>query len=167
VAYRSVVEEIPGNLRRTVLGTFDFRGRSTRTELLVFMFVPQLFLGLVLIALDALFLDLDFDAKRQVQNGVTLLLTVPVFALFVRRLHDQERTGWWVVLLLGALVFAVMSDNGHPDIRGISKFETPFWLDLMFVGAIVAVWVLSLWPPSQEGNRYGPNPRLDLAELRA
>ena len=167
MAYRSVVDEIPGNLQRTVLGTFDFRGRSTRTELLVFMFVPQLFLGIVLIALDTLFLDLDFDAKRQVQDGVTLLLTVPVFALLVRRLHDQDRSGWWVVLLLSALVFAIMSDNGTLDIRGVAKFETPFWLDLMFGGVFIALWVLSLWPPSLDGNRYGPNPRLDLAELRA
>jgi uncharacterized membrane protein YhaH (DUF805 family) len=165
MAYRNFIEEVPDNLKRTILGAFDFSGRSTRTELLVFMFFPQLLMGGVLFALDALFLDLDFDAQRQVQNGVTLLLTVPFFALFVRRMHDQDRTGWWVALFLAVLVTAILIENGHPRIDGIAKLETPFWLDLMFVAAVVGLWVLSLWPPSQEGNRYGPNPRLDEAEL--
>ena len=86
---------------------------------------------------------------------------VPIPALFVRRVHDHGRSGWWALLLPLTFAFAVVSDNGNPDIAGIAKLETPFWLDLVGVGAILAIWGFSLWSPNDGNNRYGPNPRLD------
>lgn len=167
MAFRSIIEEVPDNLKRTFLGTFDFAGRSTRTELLVFLFVPPLLIGLTLLILDALFLDLDFDATWQLQDAVTILLTVPIPALLVRRLHDQDRTGWWALLLLAAFVFEAVDDDRSLSILGLAQSETPWWLSLTFFATIIALWGFSLWPASEGANRYGPNPRLDPTEMLA
>ncbi len=165
MAYRGFVEEIPANLKRTVPGTFDFGGRSTRTEFLVFAFVPQLLISLGLIAFDLFGPGLDFEAEDAIENGARLLLMVPFFALFVRRLHDQDRTGWWALLLGAVFILVILSDNGSPRIGAIAKFETPAWLDLAGVAGIIAIWVFSLLPPTPEANRYGRNPRLDEVEV--
>lgn len=166
MAYRGVVEDIPASLWRTIRGTFDFAGRSTRTDFWIFAIVPQMLVGVCLLLVEAL-VDLDFDRARNVKDVMSLAIMVPSFALFVRRLHDQDRTGWWVAVLVVGFAAAVISDNGHPSIPGIAKLETPWWLGLAFVAGIILVWLFGLLPPSEGDNRYGPNPRLDPVEAPA
>jgi len=92
---------------------FDFAGRSRRRE--CFMFV--LFYVLVFMVLNVLFGTNEFTrtptgfgyASRIVgRSGAigglfALASFVPALALSVRRLHDQDRTGW--LLLLGLIPF--------------------------------------------------------------
>ena len=167
MAYRTVVEEIPANLRRTVLGTFNFRGRSTRTELITYFFVPQMLIGLLLFVLNVIVLDLPIGASQEVGEIATLLLMIPLPALFVRRLHDQDRTGWWASLLLAAFFFEAVDGDRRLSFLSPAQSGTPWWLVIAFMATILALWVLSLWPPHDEGNRFGPNLRLNQQELPA
>ncbi len=166
MAYRSFVEEIPHHLKRSVLSTFDFRGRSTRSELFIFMFVPQFLVGLPLL-LFTMLIDLDFDTSRHLSDVTKLVLFIPMIGLFVRRLHDQDRSGWWALLWVVILALAAVTPGGSPSIPGIAKLDAPWWLSAALVGGIVALWVFSLWPPTSGINRYGPDPRLDEAEAAA
>ncbi len=164
MAYRGFIEEVPAYLKRTALGTFDFRGRSTRTEVITFYIASQLLSGLLVLPLYELSVDLNFEAEREVRGAVTLLLTVPLPALLARRAHDVGQSGWLALLLLVALVTAALSDHGSLHIVGIAKFEA-FWLDALLLLAIIGLWAVTLLPPTPEANRYGLNPRLDEAEL--
>jgi uncharacterized membrane protein YhaH (DUF805 family) len=159
--YRSPLEDTPANLKRTILGTFDFRGRSTRTELLTFIFISQFAAGFVGLFVLGLVPQGDFDTRLGVGVGVRLLFGLPLVALLVRRLHDQDRTGWWAVLLVVAFVLTIVSNNWTLGHAGPAYLPPPWWLLAATLAVIIALWVFSLWPPSNETNRFGPNPRLD------
>jgi len=96
----------------------DFSGRSRRKEYWLFN------LGVVL-AYTAL-LMVSFASTRQNGEpgavsalvallfvGIWLALIIPSLAVLVRRLHDQERSGWLVLLafvpLIGGLVLLVFT----------------------------------------------------------
>jgi uncharacterized membrane protein YhaH (DUF805 family) len=164
MAYRGFTAEVPGNLKRTVLGTFDFQGRSTRTEFFVFFLAMQLLSGVLLFPILAFLTDLDFDAKREVQDAVNLLLLAPLPALFARRAHDLGQTGWWAFLVPVTLGLLAWSKGGGLHVVGIAKMDTPYWIDAMGILGVIAFWGIALLPPAPEANRYGPNPRLDVPE---
>ncbi|MEW9617169.1 DUF805 domain-containing protein [Shinella sp. S4-D37] len=87
---------------------FDFKGRASRTEF--WMFTLVVFVGGII----AFIFDL---ALGNAQNGppfITALWVIPHYipalAVAVRRLHDIDRTGWWVligIIPIGALVLIV------------------------------------------------------------
>jgi len=84
----------------------DFSGRAQRSEYWYF------FLFLVIVDIVASVLDSalfgDFSVLYLI---VTLALIVPSIAAGVRRLHDTERSGWWLLIgtipVIGAIVLIV------------------------------------------------------------
>ena len=83
-------------------GYFDFRGRSGRSEywwfLLFFMvvsFVPSL-------------LDSTQDGIILISILVYFGLLIPMLAVQVRRLHDINRSGWWILISFVPLVGAIL-----------------------------------------------------------
>lgn len=65
---------------------------------------------------------------------LTLILCVPVVSTAVRRLHDQSRSGWWLLII-------------------------PMLLPWLGQSAFVAVGGLLLGPGVTGPNSYGPDPR--------
>lgn len=100
----------------------DFNGRSTRREFWIFTLV------LTLIAIVGMVLD---SAAGNGTHGrpmvATFLLVVPHYipalAVSVRRLHDIDKTGWWVLIGLlppGALVLLIFC--AQPGTPGPNRF---------------------------------------------
>ena len=84
----------------------DFQGRAPRSEFWWFALFYML-LSLVIGAVSGL-----SDVLGGVLNlVVTLALLVPTIAVSIRRLHDTDRTGWWVLIglvpLIGTIVLIV------------------------------------------------------------
>jgi uncharacterized membrane protein YhaH (DUF805 family) len=73
----------------------DFQGRSPRSEFWWFaLFYMLLSLGVGMIAAVS-------DTLGGILNlVVTICLLVPSLAVSIRRLHDTDRTGWWILLYL-------------------------------------------------------------------
>lgn len=99
-----------------------FNGRSTRTQFWLF----TLILGVILIAcsiLDAL-LGFDKQGALVVTGFVYVGHLLPLLAITVRRLHDIDRTGWWVLLcfvpLVGVVVLIVFACL--PSTAGANRF---------------------------------------------
>ena len=92
---------------------------------------------------------------------VSLALLVPAIAVTVRRLHDTNRTGKWVLALVGAYVvmlvgtFMMASSPDNPGLGGI----------LSMVGGIAAlilalVLLVFMFLEGTRGpNNYGPDPK--------
>ena len=78
--------------------SFDYKGRSSRSELWFFV----LFTFLVAFFGGILFGVLGFDSELSITLS-TLVLTVPTIALYVRRLHDMGKSGF--TLLWGIIPF--------------------------------------------------------------
>lgn len=94
-----------------------FTGRAARPEywyFILMMVIGSLIAGLVDSILGSEFISLLFS----------LGILVPQIAVGVRRLHDTDRTGWWLLIglipLIGAIVLIVMfCQRGTP---GANRF---------------------------------------------
>ncbi|MEG3151991.1 DUF805 domain-containing protein [Sphingomonas sp. ZT3P38] len=107
----------------------DFQGRSRRREYWLFILFQWLIflpLGLAFVVAGGDIAKLSnrpFDLQGGASQAVQIVgwlvvgfLVIPMLAVEVRRLHDQDRTGWWILLALvpfGQLpLFALMCFDG-------------------------------------------------------
>jgi uncharacterized membrane protein YhaH (DUF805 family) len=105
-----------------------FDGRARRQEYWMFVLISTLLPILAMILAGAL--------GMQMGNGATVLLAVyyvatllPSIAVWVRRLHDTGRSGWWVLASFVPLI------------------------------GTIALLVFSLQDGEHGTNQYGPNPK--------
>lgn len=118
----------------------DFSGRSRRTEYWMF----TLFIVLVtLVAGAAMFVLGGLDESNPgglaivpaVALGIfSLAIVIPSFAVQVRRFHDQDKTGWLVLLAF-----------------------------IPYIGGLI-VLVLMCLPGTRGPNHFGADPREDIAD---
>jgi uncharacterized membrane protein YhaH (DUF805 family) len=83
----------------------NFSGRAARSAYwywVLFAILVSLAAALVDVAL---FLDLDIAPLRSL---VGLALLLPGLAVSVRRLHDIDKSGWWLFLILIPIIGAVV-----------------------------------------------------------
>lgn len=100
---------------------FDFKGRASRSEFWCFTLI------VLAIAVLGLILDLALDNGEDGPLFITALVVIPhyipVLAASVRRLHDIDRTGWWVligVIPLGQLILLIF--YCLPSTPGANRF---------------------------------------------
>ncbi len=70
----------------------DFKGRSTRNQFWNF-FALQFLIAV----LGATFLEKGSNADKSVQIFL-LILTIPYIAVSVRRMHDINKSGWFILI---------------------------------------------------------------------
>ena len=141
-----------------------FSGRATRAEYWWF-YLATLLASMVASVLDAVVGLGVFSV------AVSLAVLLPSLAVTVRRLHDSDLSGWWLLgLIVAAFVALVMfmigvgvwvvSDSG----AGGSGVMLAVGVTLLAVGGLtlLVVTVAGLWlmvRSSTPGpNRYGPHP---------
>lgn len=114
--------------------TFDFEGRSTRTEYFVFV-IGSAVLGLPMVFLDvALEMYSPYYGMGPLMALFLFLMFPPSLSLHVRRLHDAGFSGWW--FLIGFVPFL----------------------------GLVAQLLIPFWEGTEGPNEYGPDPRNAPAE---
>ena len=109
-----------------------FHGRARRSEYWYFVLFYVIF-SVVATMLDVVTGSYDQASGFGLFNGLlTLGLLIPSLAVTVRRLHDSDHSGWWVLIalvpILGALVllfFMVLDStpgtNRHgPNPKGVA-----------------------------------------------
>ena len=149
---------LPGPLR-TVLRSFAFGGRSTRSELITYLFAG------LLVSVPTSFvtgLTLTHDAHLLVGNAVTVLLALPVPALLVRRLHDSGRGGAWVWLaVLGFSIWLTRTAiSAAWGMNARLSFDAWTWsIDWVVIVANLATVMLALLPGTVGTSRFGSDPR--------
>jgi uncharacterized membrane protein YhaH (DUF805 family) len=104
----------------------DFEGRSHRTEYWMFvLFYVILFVAAVVVGmiLDAILGSMSGGGMGIVTMilviGLALAFFVPALAVQVRRFHDQDKSGWFVLLgfipyVGGIIVLVFMCLDGTP-----------------------------------------------------
>ena len=86
---------------KSVFGKYaTFQGRACRSEYWYF------YLFDIIVLLIAAIIDLAiFGSDVSVVGSIWALATlIPIIAVGVRRLHDIDRTGWWLLLSLIPLI---------------------------------------------------------------
>ena len=180
----------------------DFQGRSRRSE----YWLWALFLFLVYMALSIFQYVMIFSmAASSVANGQNgdgaaasgagamglimllkfvfwLAVLLPSMAVAVRRMHDINRSGWWIVFPYVVLLIAmivVFSLNGESfinnmkNMEGMSNNKDPraavafvmsilrpmMWIILPFFLAKVVTFVFRVTEGTPGNNRFGPDPK--------
>lgn len=102
-----------------------FSGRARRTEYWMFALVS----AAITIVLTAIDVALDMRILAAIY-GIAVLL--PGLAVAVRRLHDTDRSGWWLLIglvpLIGPIVLLVFlaSEGTHgPNQHGADPKQVP------------------------------------------
>ncbi|OCX66593.1 hypothetical protein BFP70_04930 [Thioclava sp. SK-1] len=108
----------------------NFSGRAKRPEFwwfVLFVWLGQLVLSIVDSALfgELFYGAADGHAWFSVNGGpltflFSLAMLIPSIAVAVRRLHDVDRTGWWMLLafvpLIGTIILIVfLAGRSRPD----------------------------------------------------
>ena len=169
-------------LRRYV----DFQGRSRRSEYwlwVLFQFIVSLVFG---------FLKGAFGPAGANNAGAltvitllnlvfTLAILLPNIAVGVRRLHDTNRTGWWVifpgvVLLAGIVGYLATAGTGalanlekfselgagatSQQVMGILGGLAPMlWVFLAYIAAALLILVFDCLDGTPGPNRFGADPK--------
>jgi uncharacterized membrane protein YhaH (DUF805 family) len=107
-----------------------FSGRSRRMEYWYFVLF-NIIVSIVLGAIDGLLLGtLDSGMGVGLLSGIySLAVLIPTLAVTVRRLHDIDRSGWWILIGLVPLI------------------------------GVIVLLVFALLDGTPGDNRYGPNPK--------
>jgi uncharacterized membrane protein YhaH (DUF805 family) len=159
----------------------DFRGRSRRKEYWMF-YLFTILIGIAFAILSAVVggtAALSGNETTALAAGgavgiiailqlvINLGLIVPSIAVGVRRLHDTDRTGWWlwapvvgVVVLFGGLAGAGLSISQPNAASGIGNLVVVGIVGGIVIFAIaLAVFVFMCLPGTDGPNRFGPDPK--------
>ena len=146
----------------------QFSGRAPRAEYWWF------YLGYIILALVLNILT-GISEIFGLLGILYLALVIPMIAVGVRRLHDIDRTGWWLLapILPYAIGFAMMfpammsgaADPANPfNMTGLGLVSIFLLLGLAMA---VLVFVFSVLPGTKGPNRYGPDPYGEQENLEA
>lgn len=106
-----------------------FRGRARRSEFWYFVLF-NVIVSIVLSIIDAIIGLRIGDANVGILSSIYgLAVLIPTIAVWVRRLHDTGRSGWWYLLIL-----------------------------IPLIGIIVLI-VFAVQDSQPGDNQYGPNPK--------
>jgi uncharacterized membrane protein YhaH (DUF805 family) len=166
----------------------DFRGRSQRIEYWMWVLF-QIIVFAVLVTLDNLLglggsyrtagapggNSLTFAIGAYASGGLLtwifwLLALIPNLSAQVRRMHDSDRTGWWIVMPIAPFVFTFALALIAVASRSITMALITGLAWLLSFGGIIALIVLLCLDGTRGVNRFGPDPRdpggaTDLAEV--
>ena len=113
----------------------DFRTRSSRSEYWWWTLFSALTSVLTMVLDEVLF---GGTAILNTLNAI--LLFIPGLAVAIRRLHDTDRSGWWLLIALGIIVISALI----------------YWA-LILIGILLLIyWYVQ--PGTAGSNRYGYNP---------
>jgi uncharacterized membrane protein YhaH (DUF805 family) len=96
---------------------------------------------------------------------IWLALLIPTIAVQVRRLHDSDRSGWWVFLYWGPylLAFALSIAGLANNSQSLSAISIVFSL-ASWIGLIVLI-VFYCLPGTNGPNRFGADPLGGVGDL--
>jgi uncharacterized membrane protein YhaH (DUF805 family) len=106
-----------------------FSGRARRKEYWYFVLF-NILISAVLLLIDTVMGTVNKEAGIGLLGGIyALAVLIPSIAVSVRRLHDTDRSGWWVLIglipLIGAIVLIVfMVQAGTPGENRYGKNPT-------------------------------------------
>ena len=134
-----------------------FKGRARRKEywgFLAFIYAIAFVAGIVLGTAGA---TTESESLLAVQAILTAVTLVPTLAVGVRRLHDSNRSGWWILMAFIGGGLAKLANK----LLTVNEATLPL-AGLMIVVSLVmlvSLFVFLLLPGTAGDNRFGPNPR--------
>ena len=144
--------------KRPIQKYADFSGRAPRAE--YWWYALALVVAYFVMSILERIVGLN-DLVLGVYGPLTLLVAlgtiVPGLAVSVRRLHDTDRSAWWLLLLVPYLVsvFLMVEKMASGSMTG---FGAAGLVGIVGIVCCIAFLVFMILPGTAVDNRYGPNP---------
>lgn len=125
---------------------FNFSGRVNRPGYW-FFYLWALIISLILAILDALLFGYSEYGYNILSDTFSLAIAIPLLGLTVRRFHDTNRTGWWLVIPYIPMIPGALAFDAFPII-GFIFFISAFIL-------VIASFVFLCLKSDPQANQYG------------
>lgn len=143
-----------------------FSGRAPRAEYWWF------YLGTMVIQIPLTVMDKVTGDSDVLSTVFSFAVLLPWLAVSVRRLHDVNRSGWWLLawvlsFVVGGVLVAMGAMNEIAG--GAGGFTAAIVAILVILGMSVTMLVFLILPGTEGQNDYGPDPygRDNLEEVFA
>lgn len=124
-----------------------FRGRASRSEFWWF----SLCIGLINLAATLLLSPLPPGTGMGLSLLISLALLLPNLGVTVRRLHDRNLRGWWLLIPITSLLLW-LPGRGAPGGEGNAAAS------LLSLSMCLCYLAILSMPGTAGPNRFGPNP---------
>lgn len=136
----------------------DFTGRAPRAEYWWYT-LAVIVVALLISTIESIVgLGGMFAGYGPLSLLLMLALLVPGLAVTVRRLHDTNRSGWWVLLPIIPYVLVAIVAGGAAASGSMAGLGAAGLLGLVALVCAIALLVFMALPSTPGDNRYGPNP---------
>jgi uncharacterized membrane protein YhaH (DUF805 family) len=142
---------------------FEFGGRSSRYEFWFFVLFVTI-ASIVASFIDGLIFGADEESIGILSPIVSLVHLIPGIAVSVRRLHDIDRTGWWILLPFVALVvmavlFGLVMATADDSTSALSGLGTSMVIvGVVYLAVLIVLIVFYCTRGTPGPNRFGPEP---------
>lgn len=136
----------------------DFTGRAPRAE--YWWYALALIIAFVVLSIIESILGLKgmIGGMYGPLTGLLWLATfVPGLAVGVRRLHDTNRSGWWLLLMVPYALTAILAFIAFAS-GSFAGLASAGFLGIIGMLCALGLLVLMVLPSTPGDNRYGPNP---------
>jgi uncharacterized membrane protein YhaH (DUF805 family) len=87
---------------------FSPDGRVNRKQWWLYLILPVFIISLILSAIDAATGRLDPETGLGLFSGLfTLIVLIPSIIVHIKRFHDRDKSGWWMLIGLIPIVGAI------------------------------------------------------------
>lgn len=144
--------------KRPIQKYADFSGRAPRAEYWWYFLATILAYIVVMIVESIVGLDGTVGPYGPLSLILMLGLLVPGLAVTVRRLHDTNRSGWWILIavvpyfIVGVVAGMALAGGSMAGLAGAGL------LSLVALAGAVVLLVFMVLPGNRGDNRYGADP---------
>lgn len=136
----------------------DFSGRAPRAEYWWYFLATILAYIVVMIVENIVGLDGTVGPYGLLSLVLMLGLLIPGLAVTVRRLHDTNRSGWWILIavipyfIVGVVAGAAIVGGSMAGLAGAGL------LGLVALAGAVVLLIFMVLPGTRGDNKYGSDP---------
>ena len=136
----------------------SFSGRAPRAEYWWYMLL-LIVAGLVAMIIDSMLGLSILGPYGPLYLLVIVATLVPSMAVAVRRLHDTNRSGWWLLLpMIPYLVLGFQMGRAMGDPTDMSGMASVGLIALLALACGIAFLVFMVLPGTAGPNRFGEDP---------
>jgi uncharacterized membrane protein YhaH (DUF805 family) len=84
---------------------FSAQGRANRKQFWLWLVLPIFVVSIILAIIDNAMGTVNSESGLGLLSGIwTLIVIIPSILVYIKRFHDRDKSGWWVLIALVPIV---------------------------------------------------------------
>ena len=143
--------------KRPIQKYADFSGRAPRAEYWWYVLAVIIVSIVAYVIDDLLSLKGTIGPYGPLSALLGLALLCPGLAVATRRLHDTNRSAWWLLLLVPYAISTAMAAQAMAS-GSMAQLGSVGMLAIVGLVGCIVLLIFMVLPGTPGDNRYGPNP---------